>query len=273
MKQLKENGLDEDKPVICPLCGKHYKSKKQLSDHESTVHKFKQCSCNVCGKTFERRKLLINHMDNHKTKKCPSCDRNFKTSTYYKHIHSCKIYNCTTCDFETKRKPELKKHNRLMHNIRKGTQCTQCDYVSPCTSNMKRHIHFVHGNKYGCNECGKQIHFEFMEKHKERHKKIECNICGKFFQPSKIEKHKMAHSVEKVVVKKEHYCDHCTYKSCRKLDLRRHIVKKHVIPPESKQGTERKKRCETCNYTFTRSNYLATHIKNGCQGGSILVFF
>ena len=72
MKQLKENGLDEDKPVICPLCGKHYKSKKQLSDHKSTVHKFKQCSCNVCGKTFDRRKLLINHMDNHKMKKCPS---------------------------------------------------------------------------------------------------------------------------------------------------------------------------------------------------------
>ena len=166
---------------------------------------------------------------------------------------------------------DLRKH-RTQHQVKKNEKCTQCDYVSQKVSNIKKHFDAVHGNKYNCNECGKLVPIVMADKHKEKHsRKFECKICGKISK-NKLDWHISNHYKNKeFAIRNEHNCDHCPYKSFRKYDLRRHIIRKHVVP--SKDRIEHNKKCETCNYTFSSFWYLKTHIKNGCQGGNIIIVF
>ena len=257
---------------VCQVCGKHFRGKRNLADHKTNLHTFEKCSCKFSGKTFERKRLLLGHMDIHQHKKCLSCNKSLKISTYYKHLKICQNYQCTICDFVTKSKREFSKHWTQQHEIKKEEQCTLCDYTSTSTSNFRKHTYFVHGNKIDCNECGKKIHFQLIEKHKEKHRsKLECNFCLKLFYPKNLAKHTSKHSENRNVVnkyRKEHNCDHCPFKSYRRHDLQRHIIRKHVIPKP-----EKNKECETCNFKFTRSQNYEKHIKKGCQGGRILVVF
>merc|ERR1712126_278672 len=83
---LKPFKIEGSKLLLCKLCGKQFKHKKSLQDHNSSVHKFKDSPCNICEKTFARRKLLSNHMTAcHKEKKCLSCDQTFKYPSYVRH--------------------------------------------------------------------------------------------------------------------------------------------------------------------------------------------
>ena len=264
--------ISENDQLICMMCGKNYKTKNQLSLHKNNVHRFEQCSCKICGKTFERRKLLANHMNLHKNKKCLSCEKTFKFASYHKHVQFCKNYNCTICDFETKSRKTFKNHT-IQHEMKKEQNCPHCNYSSLKTSNVKRHIRQHNQGMFDCDKCGKQVSILSAEKHKETHtKRLECNICGKHFKLSNaFNKHIAKHSENgKIVVRQEHNCSHCAYKSYFKGNLRKHIVRKHVNP---KPNPEKKKICEICNFTFTKSSNLSCHLKKGCQGGRILVVF
>ena len=72
----------------------------------------------IFGKEFSNHYNLSTHKrDVHKSKKCLSCDKMFKI--------------------------------RL--------ECTQCNFVSEHKSSINRHSCLVHGDKYKCDQCGKQI--------------------------------------------------------------------------------------------------------------------
>ncbi|KAB7502407.1 Zinc finger protein [Armadillidium nasatum] len=51
-----------------------------------------------------------------------------------------KIFKCSSCDYECKRKSKLLDH-MLVHSDTKLLKCTECTYESNYKSNLKVHTH------------------------------------------------------------------------------------------------------------------------------------
>ena len=108
-------------------------------------------------------------------------------------------YSCDQCDYKTKWKSSLKRHEDSVHG---GVRypCDQCDHKATWKSNLKTHIDCVHGDVlYPCDQCDYKSN---RKGHVKRHK----------------------HSVHKDLW---HSCDQCEYKGTKKENLKTHINSVH----------------------------------------------
>ncbi|KAK7022867.1 hypothetical protein SK128_022581, partial [Halocaridina rubra] len=85
----------DERPSICDICGKGFKTPKQLRSHKS-VHLRKQSSttirCDKCQRTFSDKRMLRNHLDS---------------------VHNkVKPFLCNYCGYSTASKSTLKMHMR-----------------------------------------------------------------------------------------------------------------------------------------------------------------
>ncbi|RVE44292.1 hypothetical protein evm_011016 [Chilo suppressalis] len=108
----------------CPVCSKNYGEKylviKHLQQHFSAVLHV----CKVCGKVYNWRNRLVQHMKVHNEVKphvCSFCGKGF-TKTYllqqHLNIHTGqKPFKCTNCPKTFASHPNLRKHQRNIHNV------------------------------------------------------------------------------------------------------------------------------------------------------------
>ena len=68
------------KEILCPLCGKVFKYRKQRKQHEQIHHRIVPIPCKTCNRAFFRKHALIMHQRIHKKKEpfiCSICKRIF----------------------------------------------------------------------------------------------------------------------------------------------------------------------------------------------------
>ncbi|CAG9787458.1 unnamed protein product [Diatraea saccharalis] len=108
----------------CPVCSKNYGEKylvvKHVHQHFSAVLHV----CKVCGKIYNGRNRLVQHMKVHNEVKphiCSFCGKGF-TKTYllqqHLNVHTgLKPFKCTNCPKTFASYPNLRKHQRNIHNV------------------------------------------------------------------------------------------------------------------------------------------------------------
>ena len=70
--EVVQEGMDT---FVCPVCGKSFRTRKQLGDHVRYHHK-DPTNCNLCNKTFPSKRQAQSHMRNVHTISsymCPEC--------------------------------------------------------------------------------------------------------------------------------------------------------------------------------------------------------
>ena len=203
--------LVDRKEEIQLYCGKCH-----ISSRPAILYKREICElCNTCL-----------------TYQCKLCRKQYtRINSLYKHLQNECVnieprYQCSQCIYKGRQKEHLQMHVKRMHSIKKCTecgnifkhsfalrehqlhkclnngmlQCNCCSYKSIFKTQLKKHIRLEHNSRYICSQCGKKyVHLKPFKNHQK-------NGCG-----SEI-----------------HYeCNHCSYSTCYKNHLGRHIKSQH----------------------------------------------
>nr|XP_018901974.1 PREDICTED: uncharacterized protein LOC109033706 isoform X2 [Bemisia tabaci] len=130
----------EERPFLCDLCGKGFKTTKQLRNHKA-VHRLKAISvaetkeilCNICGCSFSNLRKLQLHENNIHKKLRP--------------------YLCNYCGHKASSRSSLRMHIR-QHTGEKPFSCNECDYVTGDHNSMRRHkMRHSGAKRYSCPHC------------------------------------------------------------------------------------------------------------------------
>ncbi|CAH1785843.1 unnamed protein product [Owenia fusiformis] len=148
-------------PNICQACGKDFRERCRLVQHESKVHKiplpkgYHRYQCNRCSFWDISRCIVRFHKLRHeklgiKQYLCEVCGKKFTSffqkEIHYRTYHKGKGYKCEHCDKLLPRKDSLILHTRIMHthkNIKKY-QCHLCEYCSNIMGNLRLHLRNKH---------------------------------------------------------------------------------------------------------------------------------
>ncbi|XP_061387096.1 zinc finger protein 852-like [Musca vetustissima] len=172
-----DEGADE-KPFLCPECGKGFKIRTCLTAHMKRHTGVKSVVCPVCPKTFVDKSGLHSHMFVHKKEKpfvCDTCGAAFNMAYLLKRhsfLHTgIKNYACTHCDQRFARSRTLHRH-MLTHTGEKPFECHYCDRAfsqsNDCHTHMKSH---VGPNIHLCELCPMRFPFvRELRAHFETHK-------------------------------------------------------------------------------------------------------
>ncbi|XP_061392667.1 zinc finger protein 567-like [Musca vetustissima] len=140
----------DEKPFLCPECGKGFKIRTCLTAHMKRHTGVKSVVCPVCPKTFVDKSGLHSHMFVHKKEKpfvCDTCGAAFNMAYLLKRhsfLHTgIKNYACTHCDQRFARSRTLHRH-MLTHTGEKPFECHYCDRAfsqsNDCHTHMKSHV-------------------------------------------------------------------------------------------------------------------------------------
>ena len=169
--------------------------------------------CYKCGKILCNKQYLINHLDICGKTKAHGTGLGTKKEGYSNN----RVYKCKQCDF-TGISATLKTHSEV-HN---GVLLKTCEICGFTGKRMKRHIQRNHNVKsqvrVKCDECGKQIKKNGMEKHKL-----------------------IVHTTQR-----KHPCNDCEYKAGSKYNLKLHVNKMHLG-----NNTLPKEECAYCDFQTT----------------------
>ncbi|CAD7006640.1 unnamed protein product [Ceratitis capitata] len=179
---LKEHRLrmhPQEKPFICNICSKGFKSKFTLSQHKHKHSRLDSIKCEKCGKYFRSQLHLQRH------------NKNFHlTSTYTCHICNAKFENYTQMRFQ-------------YHVRQHGEKRFQCQF---CEKSFHQKIHQLNHERthtkeqpFCCEICGKSYRQQTAcREHMLTHQDptpFKCSICQKgFTQRSSLRMHLRGHS-------------------------------------------------------------------------------
>ncbi|XP_045127591.1 leucine-rich repeat extensin-like protein 3 [Portunus trituberculatus] len=107
------------------------------------------------------------------------------------------LFRCPECDYVCNKKGNLKRHFRSVHEERKESFC--CGKLFTTTAAIRLHQKTVHGNGYCCPTCSMI-----------------------FDRKVSLWRHRFTHTAEKPL-----QCACCSYKTCSKYNLQRHVRLRH----------------------------------------------
>ncbi|XP_039621117.1 zinc finger protein 33A-like isoform X2 [Polypterus senegalus] len=143
---MQNNAAPKKKIYNCPECGKGFRWKSKLREHQTMHFGEKPYFCAVCGKRFSYKRSIQRHQVLHTGEKChpcPECGKLFTTKEYVqKHqiTHTGEHpYPCTQCGRRFKSKPNLKQHQRI-HGIGKSYCCSKCGRSFKWKSSLSVHL-------------------------------------------------------------------------------------------------------------------------------------
>ncbi|KAG6446620.1 hypothetical protein O3G_MSEX004541 [Manduca sexta] len=240
----KMKGLD-NKPFICKLCGRTYKTVYEIMCH-ARAHDGPKLHCSLkCGFSTAYKGALKEHERRHGNPDykytCESCGKGFHVKTwYYQHLNvhnGLKPFVCDICGVGFHMDRYLSAHRSKVHKKSTSTKrhiCVKC--LLPCDSrdSLKRHME-EHGIKtsYLCDLCGKVFaNAQHLKCHKNIHlgvKPYSCSICKKSFAKKfNLGIHERTHTGER-----SHACHICGKYFVQRSTLSRHNRRHH---PELNKG-------------------------------------
>nr|XP_022305813.1 zinc finger protein 93-like [Crassostrea virginica] len=256
---------------------KHQKKRKpQLSDRdlELTSETEKPYICSLCDKTYKTQNALVVHMRIHTGEslqpylhKCHLCPKMYvKTSTLRKHFRrhhgdsTIKPFKCLLCDESFNRHCECKKH-LATHKDYRPFKCDECGKAFGSKAGLIRHVTSLHTFKpFSCESCDKSF---FHEEQLNIHRKVNCpqnficNICKKvLLSKESFNRHRLIHSGVK-----DFQCEYCDKRFSEIASLRRHVFSLHTAEKPFFM-------CEYCSARFSYKHKLKSHIKvkHTCKG-------
>ena len=158
--------------IICNMCGNQFKSQKTLTQHNKDVQIEVDLPCSLCDKTFRTKRHLANHKYyTHTEKESLQCDV---------------ISDDTQCSFQTTSVSNLNAHKKRVHeNTANAIQqlhpkfaCSSCDFKTSTKYNLKKHevtckksVELLPSEK-SCNHCRKTFSTQnSLKRHTKVHNK------------------------------------------------------------------------------------------------------
>ncbi|XP_053954620.1 transcriptional repressor CTCF [Anastrepha ludens] len=291
LKVRPSNNTDSSGALLhsCPHCNYLTNKRYMLSRHMKSHSDDRPYICSVCDRGFKTNHSLQNHVNVHLGRKphgCLSCESRFTTAgdlarhVRYKHTHE-KRHKCTECDYATVEMSKLRRHMRA-HTGERPYQCPHCTYASPDSFKLKRHLRIHTGEKpYECDICQSRFtQSNSLKSHKLIHsvddkpvfqcalcpttcsrksdlrihvqklhyseKPIPCRRCGKELPDRYSYKiHAKTHEGERC-----YSCDQCNYKS---ISIRNLDIHKQIHSDEKPFG------CDKCGQSFRQKQLLGRH--------------
>ena len=185
--------------IWCEPCGKSYKNKNKLKEHNTAAHTYDVQMCEVCSHEFKNPVTLRHHI---------------------RLVHTVKTVNCKECNKEFKNAILLDNHMKCFHERSPNCICYVCGRKYKNDYALKRHIkkvcsgkqtrrnkkHVMEGKQNGsedryCKECDKTFGTKdaFRRHHRRSHEwgTRSCHLCSQTFKTiDSIRKHyKVVHKV------------------------------------------------------------------------------
>ncbi|XP_055544843.1 zinc finger protein 665-like isoform X2 [Wyeomyia smithii] len=211
--------------IRCEICGKTFKFRATLKQHEQIHYGIKEFECTVCGKRFMHKGTLKVHLRLHTGEmpyKCPYCPKRYRGQTAL----DCHVFRHT----------------------KQGTKCPQCSSVFATPSIVKQHIREVHTTErsHTCQICGVTYkHRKSLRLHLRNHQKRNCPDCGKVFSSVyAMMTHRKIHA-------QDHFQYKCTF-------CERKFEKEDELQSHAKLRG-RGFQCDMCCHSFNKKDYLDNH--------------
>ncbi|XP_017473428.1 PREDICTED: transcriptional repressor CTCF-like isoform X1 [Rhagoletis zephyria] len=274
----------------CPHCIYRTHKRYMLSRHMRSHSDDRPYICSMCDRGFKTNITLQNHRNVHlgnKPHPCLSCESRFTTAgdlarhVRYKHTFE-KRHKCTECDYATVEMSKLRRHIRA-HTGERPYQCPHCTYASPDSFKLKRHLRTHTGEKpYECDICQSRFtQSNSLKAHKLIHSVddkpvFQCALCPTTCSRKsdlRIHVQKLHYSDTPIICKRcgkdlpDRYsykmhvkthegercysCDQCHYKSISTRNLEMH---KQI------HSDEKPFECDKCGQTFRQKQLLGRHI-------------
>lgn len=170
LENLHKRTHGEERPFLCDVCGKGFKTGKQLRNHKA-IHRQSSGqwsavataqgngstsampaeACSECGRCFRVRRLLQLHRDSvHRKLRpflCSYCGHRASSQSSLKmHLRQHtgeKPFACNLCEYRTGDHNSLRRH-KMRHSGTKPYKCPHCPYACIQSSTFKSHLHRKH---------------------------------------------------------------------------------------------------------------------------------
>ena len=274
LKRHTQNAHGHEETLFCQVCSERCQGKENLKLHLYKTHGMGELfRCEECNFESPMKAAYIKHLTEHipqeeKKKKCPKCEKVFKTNTGLKlhlkqHLDE-SLFNCLVCDFKTPQKLNLVKHTASKHGqdvegrlLDMNFACELCDFKCIAEHMLKNHMLRKHTQKaamrFHCTHCNyATVEKAALDKHMRfkhtNERPFMCDTCGfSTHTASAMARHKRSHSNTK-----PHKCEVCGHEYADRKRLRDHMYLHTDHKPF---------KCELCNYTCRRKDNLTAHLK------------
>lgn len=258
LSHLKEHVSRSANANICETCGKSYKNRYCLMQHQLSHSNEKKYECNICFQKFvyaasiRRHKLNIHSQI--KRYKCEICDKVYSTASAlkdhaYVHNGQPKPYFCQICNKDFHHPSQLKIH--MSRHTGERINCKICKKSFPSTVKYQVHSCVRALKPYSCSSCGTLFKLQAnLMNHKCGNKTTYgCIECDKVFRSAQAARqHYRVHANDEDKTWEE--CDICHKKVSTPAVLTKHR-KIHTEEP--------KNICDICGKAFRARDALKVH--------------